>query len=104
MNKNTVKFRINPEGNIVNHPLDEIVRNGAKEMLQRALEIEVDLFLEKYQYILEQCENEQAVVKNERFKRPLRLEGNTYFIDQPDSAYNDFDDISRIVDMGRRIP
>ena len=53
MNKNTVKLKINPEENIVNQPLDEIVRNGAKTMLQKALEIEVDLFLEKYQYILD---------------------------------------------------
>jgi len=65
MNKNTVKLRINPEENIVNQPLDEIVRNGAKEMLQKALEIEVDLFLEKYQYILDDNGNRQ-VVRNGR--------------------------------------
>ena len=51
MTKNTVKLRINPEENIIKQPLDEIVRKGAKEMLQKALEVEVDLFLEKYQYL-----------------------------------------------------
>jgi len=65
MNKNTVKLRINPEENIVNQPLDDIVRNGAKEMLQKALKIEVDLFLEKYQYILDDKGNRQ-VVRNGR--------------------------------------
>ena len=65
MNKNTVKLRINPEENIVNQPLDEIVRNGAKEMLRKALEIEVNLFLEKYQYILDDEGNRQ-VIRNGR--------------------------------------
>ncbi|MCK5012765.1 MAG: IS256 family transposase [Candidatus Omnitrophica bacterium] len=65
MNKNTVKLKINPEENIVNQPLDEIVRNGAKTMLQKALEIEVDLFLEKYQYILDDKGN-RRVVRNGR--------------------------------------
>jgi len=61
MNKNTLKLPINPEENIVNHPLDEIVRKGAQDMLQRALEIEVDLFLEKYQYILDDKGNRKIV-------------------------------------------
>ena len=61
MNKNTVKLRINPEENIANNPLDEIVRNGAKKMLQKALEIEVNLFLEKYQYILNDKGNRQVI-------------------------------------------
>jgi len=71
MNKNTVKLRINPEENIVKQPLDEIVRNGAKEMLQKALEIEVDLFLEKYQYILDDKGN-RKVVRNGR-GRPRKI-------------------------------
>ena len=65
MNKNTVKLRINPEENIANNPLDEIVRRGAKEMLQKALEIEVNLFLEKYQYLLNDKGNRQ-VIRNGR--------------------------------------
>ncbi len=65
MTKNTVKLRINPEENIINRPLDEIVRNGAKKMLQKALEIEVDLFLERYQYILDDNGN-RKVIRNGR--------------------------------------
>lgn len=65
MNKNTVKLRINPEENIESNPLDEIVRKGAKEMLRKALEIEVNLFLEKYQYILDDKGNRQ-VIRNGR--------------------------------------
>ena len=71
MNKNTFKLRINPEENVVNQPLDELVRNGAKAMLQKALEIEVDLFLEKYQYILDDKGN-RKVVRNGR-GRPRKI-------------------------------
>ena len=71
MNKNTVKFSINPEENIVNHPLDEIVRKGAKELLQKALEIEVELFLERYQYILDDKGN-RRIVRNGR-GRPRKI-------------------------------
>jgi len=71
MNQDTLKLQINPGKNIVNHPLDEIVRKGAKEMLQKALEIEVELFLEKYQYILDDKGNRQ-VVRNGR-GRPRKI-------------------------------
>jgi len=71
MSKNTVKLRINPEENIVNHPLDEIVSNGAKKMLQKALEIEVNLFLERHQYILDGKGNRQ-VIRNGR-GRPRKI-------------------------------
>ena len=71
MNKNTIKLKISPEENVVNQPLDEIVRNGAKVMLQKALEIEVDLFLEKYQYILDDKGN-RKVVRNGR-GRPRKI-------------------------------
>ena len=56
-----IHLRINPEENIVNHPLDEIVRQGARNMLQKALEAEVDLFLEKYQYVLDDAGSRQIV-------------------------------------------
>ena len=71
MNKNTVKFKINPEENIVNQPLDEIVRYGAKKMLQKALDVEVDLFLEKYQYILD-AQGNRKVIRNGR-GRPRKI-------------------------------
>jgi putative transposase len=61
MTKDTVKLRINPEENIINHPLDEIVRQGARNMIQKALEVEVDLFIERYQYILDDVGNRQIV-------------------------------------------
>jgi len=61
MTKNTVKLKINPEENIVNHPLDEIVRQGARRMLQKALEMEADLFIERYQYVLDDAGNRQIV-------------------------------------------
>lgn len=61
MNKNTFQNRTNPEQNIIKHPLDEIVKRGAREMLQRALEMEVDLFLEQYQYILDDEGNRQVI-------------------------------------------
>ena len=61
MNKNTLKIKTNPEENIVNHPLDEIVRKGAQSMLQHALDIEVDLFVERYQYILDDNGNRRII-------------------------------------------
>lgn len=61
MNNNTFRLKISPEENIIKKPLDEIAREGAREMLQKALEIEVDLFLEQYQYILDDNGNRQAV-------------------------------------------
>jgi len=71
MIKNTLKLSGNPEENIVNHPLDEIVRNGAKKMVKKAVEIEVELFLERYQYILDDKGNRQ-VVRNGR-GRPRKI-------------------------------
>jgi len=54
-----------PEKNIVDSPLDEIVLKGAQKMLQQALEVEVEMFLEKYQYILDDKGN-RLVVRNGR--------------------------------------
>lgn len=53
MKKNNPESFINPEENIAQHPLDEIVRRGAKRMLEQALEIEIDSFVERYQYVLD---------------------------------------------------
>jgi len=53
MNKNhTLTLKTNPE-NLVRQPLDEIVRLGAQELLTTALEVEVNLFVERYQYIID---------------------------------------------------
>ena len=61
--KNNPKSFINPEENINLFPLDEIVRKGAKRMLEQALETEVDSFLERNQYILDD-EGRRLVVRN----------------------------------------
>jgi transposase-like protein len=50
-------------------PLDEVVRQGARELLQRAVEIEADLFLERYQYLMDERGHRQ-VVRNG--SRPVR--------------------------------
>lgn len=63
MRKNNPKSFINPEENINLFPLDEIVRKGAKRMLEQALETEVDSFLERNQYILDD-EGRRLVVRN----------------------------------------
>lgn len=63
MGKDTRSTAVNPEENIIASPLDEIVRKGAQKILMQALEIEVDSFLEKYQYILDDKGN-RLVVRN----------------------------------------
>ena len=63
MNKNhTLTLKTNPE-NLVKQPLDEILRLGAQDLLEKALEIEVNLHLERYQYILDDQER-RLVVRN----------------------------------------
>ena len=60
MKNNTLEIRTNPE-NLVKQPLDEIVRLGAQELLTTALEVEVNLFVERYQYIIDDQMNRQVV-------------------------------------------
>ena len=63
MRKNARTEDLNPEKNIIDFPLDEIVKKGAKRMLEQALEIEVDSFLERHQYILDD-QGRRLVVRN----------------------------------------
>lgn len=63
MKQNNGQTKTNPEENITEFPLDEIVRRGAQEMLEKALEVEVDSFLGRYQYILDD-EGRRQVVRN----------------------------------------
>lgn len=63
MGKHSAGRAISPEENIIASPLEEIVRKGAVEMLIRALDVEVDSFLEKHQYILDDKGN-RLVVRN----------------------------------------
>ena len=63
MSKDTVRSAVNPEENIIASPLDEIVRKGAQKMLMQALDIEIDSFIGKYQYLLDDKGN-RLVVRN----------------------------------------
>ena len=63
MNKNnTLYLKTNP-GNLAKLPLDEVFRLGAQQLLEQALEVEVNLHLEKYQYILDD-QARRLVVRN----------------------------------------
>lgn len=63
MNKIIAFSDDSPEENVFTGVLDEIVRKGAQKMLQKALEIEVDSFLERYQYIMDE-HGRRLVVRN----------------------------------------
>ena len=53
MNKNhTVTLKSNPE-NLTKEPLDEILRRGARDLLAQVLEVEINLHIEKNQYMLD---------------------------------------------------
>ena len=71
MDNNTPRLKLSPEESIVKKPLDDIAREGAREMLQRALEVEVDLFLEQYQYILDDNGNRQVVRNGHNISRKI---------------------------------
>jgi len=58
-----------PDRSLPGWPLDEVVRRGAQELLQQALNVEVELFLERYQYLMDDHGHRQ-VVRNGH--RPLR--------------------------------
>ena len=63
MSKNNKGQVVSPEENIAALPIDEIVKQGAQKMLMQALNVEVDSFLEKHQYILDDKGN-RIVVRN----------------------------------------
>jgi transposase-like protein len=71
MSKHSLKATENPEENIIALPLDEIVRKGARKMLQKALEVEIDSFIEQYQYILDD-EGKRLIVRN-GYARPRKI-------------------------------
>jgi transposase-like protein len=62
MKNNTLTLKTNPE-NLVKQPLDEIVRMGAQELLRKALDVEVNLFVERYQYMIDD-EMRRQVTRN----------------------------------------
>lgn len=58
-----------PDRTLPRLPLDEVVRQGARELVQRAVEVEVELFLERYQYLMDD-QGRRQVVRNGH--RPMR--------------------------------
>jgi putative transposase len=69
MQQDTGSLAERPERTVTLLPLDEVVRQGARQLVQRAVEIEVELFLERYQYLMDDSGHRQ-VVRNGH--RPLR--------------------------------
>lgn len=61
MKQDTRSSAERPDRNLPRLPLDEVVRQGAGELLQRAVEIEVDLFLERFQYLMDDRGHRQVV-------------------------------------------
>ena len=60
-----------PEGMVTRWPLDEVVRQGARQLVQRAVEVEVELFLERYQYLLNDGGRRQVVRNGHRPARTI---------------------------------
>ena len=58
-----------PDRSLPRLPLDEVVRQGARQLVQRAVEVEVELFLERYQYLMDD-QGHRQVVRNGY--RPVR--------------------------------
>ena len=71
MKNNVIRPHSPQEKELVKLKLDDLVRQGAQELLAKALEVEVELFLEKYQYILDDAGN-RRVIKNGHH-RPRRI-------------------------------
>ena len=71
MKNKGIKERNPEEKNLVKLELDVLIRQGAQEILAKALEIEVDLYLERYQYILDEAGN-RRVIKNGH-QKPRRI-------------------------------
>ncbi len=69
MEQDSGSLTARPDRTVPRWPLDEIVRRGAQALLQRALDVEVDLFLERYQYLMDD-QGHRQVVRNGH--RPLR--------------------------------
>ena len=81
MGKNNVKRKVVPMDSVENaatSPLDEIVRRGAREMLQTALEAEVYAFIANYEDDRDE-QGHRLVVRNGHLKYPNDL-GQTAYI------------------------
>jgi len=69
MEQDTGSLAERPERTVTLLPLDEVVRQGARQLVQRAVEVEVELFLERYQYLMDD-QGHRQVVRNGH--RPMR--------------------------------
>lgn len=63
MSKHTAEGIQNPQENVFKSVLDETVRRGAQRMIQKAVEVEVESFLEQYQYLMND-KGHRTVVRN----------------------------------------
>ena len=61
MQQDTPLPEARPDRTLPRLPLDEVVRQGARQLVQRAVEVEVDLFLERYQYLMDERGHRQVV-------------------------------------------
>lgn len=61
MQQDTGSLAERPERTVTRLPLDEVVRQGARQLVQRAVEVEVELFLERYQYLMDDRGHRQVV-------------------------------------------
>jgi len=69
VSQDTGSLEARPDRSLPLLPLDEVVRRGAQELLQQALNVEVELFLERYQYLMDDHGHRQ-IVRNGH--RPVR--------------------------------
>ena len=69
MQQDTGSSGSRPDQSLSLWPLDEVVRRGAQALLQRALDVEVDVFLERHQDLMDD-DGRRHVVRNGH--RPLR--------------------------------
>jgi transposase-like protein len=69
MQQDTPVSEVRPDRTLPLLPLDEVVRHGAQAMLQRALDVEVELFLERYQYLMDD-QGRRQIIRNGH--RPVR--------------------------------
>lgn len=71
MQQDTGSSAERPERTVTLLPLDEVVRQGARQLVQRAVELEVDLFLERYQYLMDDDGHRQVVRNGHRPARRI---------------------------------
>ncbi len=80
MGKNNVKRKVVPMDSVENaatSPLDEIVRRGAREMLQTALEAEVYAFIANYEDDRDEQGHRLVVRNGHLLAAPVRMRSSS---------------------------